>query len=128
MLVFSLMTATATQLSANTLNIKIDIEDSKIPTIEFVVVVEEKDAPFDFDTAHYLPVGFNATLILDTAAYNVATIEEDAPFDFESANHLPIGFNATLVLDTDEYEEATIEEDAVFDFNTADYLPVPCDA
>jgi len=68
------MTATATQLSANTSINTIVIEDSKMFTIEFVEFVEEKDAPFDFDTANYLPVGFNATLVLDATAYEAATI------------------------------------------------------
>ena len=95
---------------------------------EEAVAIVEKDTPFDFDTANYLPVGFNATLVLDASAYEAACIEEDAPFDFNTANHLPVGFNATLVLDTDEYEAANIEEDEAFDFNTADYLPKPIEA
>ena len=55
---------------------------------EEAVAIEEKDAPFDFDTTNYLPVGFNATLVLDASAYDAATIEEEeAAFDFETANY-----------------------------------------
>ena len=133
MLVFSLMTATAAQLSTSTLNSLNDtiiIEESKIPTIEFVEVVEEADEAFDFNTADYLPLGFDANMTFEEKfeiVYEINLEEADEAFDFNIADYLPLGFDANMTFEEKfeiVYEINLKEADEAFDFNTEDYLPV----
>ena len=131
MLVFSLMTATATQLSANTLNDTIVIEESKIPTIEFVEVIEEADEPFDFNTADYLPLGFDATMSFEEKyeiMYEINFEETDEAFDFNTKDYLPVGFNLNENILRSITEIIVEEEDELFDFDTKKYLPVGFEA
>jgi len=134
MLVFSLMTATAAQLSTSTLNSLNDsiiIEDSKLPTIEFVEVVEEADETFDFNIADYLPLGFDANMTFEEKyeiAYEINLEEADEAFDFNTADYLPVGFNLNENLLNSIVEIAVEEEDESFDFDTKEYLPKGFDA
>ncbi len=97
-------------------------EANSMPNIE-EVAFEEGDAPFDFDTAAYLPKGFDA---YKGMFEEIDIVEEDEPFEFDTAAYLPVGFNAFEGLYTDygSFEE----EDEAFDFNTKDYLPAGFDA
>ena len=124
LLVISLMTATAAQVTTSTLvsiNDTISIDELKKSKITYVEIVEEEqDEAFDFDTKAYLPVGFNAYI---TFEYEVVLEEADAPFDFNTKDYLPIGFGLKKSV-LDSIEEITIEEaDAPFDFDTKAYLP-----
>ena len=125
LLVISLMTATAAQLTTSTLVsindiiTKGELKDSIIVYVE--IAEEEEDEAFDFDINAYLPVGFNANTSLE---YDVVLEEEeDAPFDFNTKDYLPIGFGLKKSV-LDSIEEIVIEEEeAPFDFNTKSYLP-----
>ena len=93
-------------------------EANSMPNIE-EVAFEEGDAPFEFDTAAYLPKGFDA---YKGMFEEINIVEEDEPFEFDTAAYLPVGFNAFEGLYTDY--GSVEEEDEAFDFNTKDYLPV----
>ena len=134
MLVFSLMTATAAQLSTSTLNSLNDsiiIEGSKIPTIEFVEVVEEADEAFDFNIADYLPLGFDANMTFEEKyeiVYEINLEEADEAFDFNTAEYLPVGYNLNENILNSIVEITVEEEDESFDFDTKKYLPIGFDA
>ena len=134
MLVFSLMTATAAQLSTSTLNSSNDTiitEESKIPLIEFVEVVEEADEAFDFNMADYLPLGFDANMTFEEKyeiMYETNFEEADEAFDFNTANYLPVGFNLDKTVLNSIVEITIEEEDESFDFDTKKYLPRGFDA
>ena len=57
------------------------------------VVVEEEDAPFDFNTKDYLPLGFNPYAKEQAPFKFEAIVEEDAAFDFDTKKYLPKGFD-----------------------------------
>ncbi len=129
LLVISLMTATAAQLPAHTVTSIDDTVASKeltLPTIEYSIVTEEVDEAFDFDTATYLPIGFDAYISFEEKyglEYEVVLEEEDAPFDFDTKKYLPIGFGLSKTL-LDSIVEINIEEeDEAFEFDTKMYLP-----
>ena len=123
LLVISLMTASAAQLSVSTLNSindTINKEDLRKSLITYVEMDEEADEAFDFNTKDYLPVGFNAYTVLE---YEVVLEEEDAPFEFNTTSYLPVGFNVNSNILNSIVEIAVEEEDEAFDFDTKIYLP-----
>lgn len=122
LLVISLMTASAAQLSVNTLNDSIDKEGAKHPVVTYIEVIEEEeDEVFDFNVKEYLPIGFDANRFLE---FEMVLEEEDAPFDFDTKDYLPIGFGLKQSI-IDSIEEIRIEEeDTPFDFDTKKYLPI----
>ncbi len=128
-LAISFITANASQLLESSIsNDTITKKERKTTTPEtypVVVVEEEADEPFDFNTKDYLPIGFNAYLSLDEnfdLEFSAVVDETDEPFEFNTKDYLPVGFNAALNLDA--IVEVTIEEeDAPFDFDTKKYLP-----
>ena len=134
MLVFSLMTATAAQLSTsslNSLNDTINIEESKIPSIEFELVVEEADEVFDFNTADYLPLGFDVNMTFEEKyeiIYETNFEETDEAFDFNTADYLPVGFALNENILNSIVEITIKEEDEAFGFDTKKYLPIGFDA
>jgi len=134
LLVISLMTATAAQLPTsilNTINDTIIKKELQIPTIEFTEVVEEEDEAFDFDTAAYLPIGFNAYAGFEEnygLIYDINIEEEDAPFDFDTTAYLPVGFKLKKSILNSIVEITIEEEDEAFDFDTKQYLPKGFDA
>ena len=103
-----------------------DIQIEKF-TAETIV---EEDAPFEFDTQDYLPLGFNPNTNNQYAdIYEVSIIEKDVPFEFNTKDYLPVGFDPYANIEYANIYEATIEEqDAPFNFNTNDYLPLGFDA
>ncbi len=124
LLVISLMTATAAQVSTTTLNslndtiAKDQLKASKIAYVE--VAIEEEDEVFDFNTQDYLPIGFDANRSFE---YEVVLEEADEAFDFNTKDYLPIGFGLKQSV-LDSIIEITIEEaDEPFDFDTKKYLP-----
>lgn len=129
LLVISLMTATAAQLPAHTVTSIDDTVASKeltLPTIEYSIVTEEVDEAFDFDTATYLPIGFDAYISFEEKyglEYEVVLEEEDAPFEFNTTSYLPVGFNVNSNILNSIVEIAVEEEDEAFDFDTKMYLP-----
>ena len=129
LLVISLMTANAAQVTTSTLvsiNDTISKDELKNSTIAYVEFAdEEQDEAFDFDIKAYLPVGFNANTSFE---YEIVQEEADEPFDFNTKDYLPVGFGLKRSI-LDSIEEITIEEaDEPFDFNTKAYLPKGFDA
>jgi hypothetical protein len=124
------MTATAAQLSTSTLNSLNDsiiIEGSKIPTIEFVEVVEEADEAFDFNIEDYLPLGFDTNMTFEEKyeiVYEINLEEADEAFDFNTADYLPVGYNLNENILNSIVEITVDEEDESFDFDTKKYLPI----
>ncbi len=59
------------------------------------VILEEEDAPFDFDTKKYLPVGFGLSKTLLDAIVEINIEEEDEAFEFDTKMYLPKGFKAS---------------------------------
>ncbi len=129
LLVISLMTATAAQLPASTLhsiNDTIIKKELKTPTFDFTEVVEEADEAFDFDTAAYLPIGFDPYVSFEEKyglVYEVIIEEEDAPFEFNTKDYLPVGFDLNKSILNSIIEITIEEEDEAFDFDTKKYLP-----
>ncbi len=124
LLVISLMTATAAQVTTSALvsiNDTISKDELKNTTIAYVEFAEEEqDEAFDFDIKAYLPVGFNANA---SFIYEIVLEEADEPFDFNTRDYLPIGFGLKRAI-LDSIEEIVIEEaDEPFDFDTKSYLP-----
>ncbi len=98
----------------------------------------ELEAEFDlgFDTADYLPLGFNAYEGIDFDLDDIVFVEEEEDIDlgFDTANYLPKGFNAYEGMDLDlqvALEELDLnsiiyieeEEEIQLDFPTQKYLP-----
>ncbi len=127
-LVFSLMTAIATQLSSDRLNDTIVIEESKTPATEFIeIAIAEEDEAFDFNTIDYLPLGFDATMTFEEKygiLYETNFEETYEAFDFNIEDYLPVGFNLNEVILSSIVEIIIEEEDEAFDFDTKKYLPV----
>ena len=129
LLVISLMTATAAQVSTTTLNslndtiAKDQLKASKIAYVE--VAIEEEDEVFDFNTQDYLPIGFDANRSFE---YEVVLEEEDEAFDFNTKEYLPVGFNLNEDILSSIVEITIEEEDEAFDFDTKKYLPIGFEA
>ena len=129
LLVISLMTATAAQLPTSiiySINDTIIKKEIKTPTFEFTEVVEEADEAFDFDTAAYLPIGFDPYISFEEKygiVYDVVIEEEDEVFEFNTKDYLPVGFGLDVSILNSIIEISIEEEDEAFDFNTKKYLP-----
>lgn len=119
-LAVSFLTASATQL------LESEVFNDTITTETYPVVVdEETDEPFDFNTEDYLPLGFNPTLSLDEN-YDLEfslIVEEDESFEFNTEDYLPVGFNLNKEILNGIIEIANVEEDESLDFDTKKYLP-----
>ncbi len=85
------------------------------------------DFELDFDTAQYLPEGFNAYKGMGEDLTNIVFIEseEEINLGFNSAKYLPIGFDAYegMVIDLNEINYIEEEEEVTLDFNVRNYLP-----
>lgn len=66
-------------------------------TVESIEVVEiEEEVELGFDTAQYLPEGFNALKGKNDINWNeieLVEIEEEAEYDFDTSKHVPKNFN-----------------------------------
>lgn len=104
---------------------QIENDDNNINDIELIEVEEELE--LGFDTAQYLPEGFNPYAGLETAPnyLGLAAIEEEIDLGFNTKEYLPEGFNAYkgMVFDIDEIVVIELEEEFILDFNTKKYLP-----
>ena len=78
----------------NELQAQNKIEPLSIEAIVFVETEEEID--LGFDTADYLPMGFNAYsgLELDLDEIDFVEIEEEIELGFDTAKYLSLGFDA----------------------------------
>lgn len=72
-------------------------------SVEAIVFVEtEEEINLGFDTAGYLPIGFNAYagLELDLDEIDLVEIEEEIELGFDTAKYLPLGFDAYAEMGT----------------------------
>ena len=87
---------------------------------------EEEIINLGFDTAQYLPEGFNAYKGMIFDLEDIIYVEDEEEFDlgFSTEVHLPEGFNpyATNVLTLEEIMFVE-QEEIDLDFDTAQYLP-----
>ncbi len=104
---------------------KTECENLQIEDITFIEVEEEID--LGFDTAQYLPAGFDpyAGMELDLNSLTFIEEEEEINLGFNTAAYLPIGFNAYdgMELDLDDIVYIEDEEEIDLGFNVSDYLP-----
>lgn len=98
-----------------------------LPIEDITYIEPAEDVELDFDTAQYLPEGFDAYKGMGIDLTNIVFIgnEEEIDLGFDTAKYLPIGFDAyagmEVDLDTIKYIE---EEEAIeLDFNVQNYLP-----
>lgn len=104
---------------------KTNCEPIAIDDITYIEATD--DFELDFDTAQYLPEGFNAYKGMGADLTNIVYIEneEEINLGFNSAKYLPIGFDAYegMVIDLDEIKYLEEEEEVTLDFNVQNYLP-----
>lgn len=99
--------------------------DLNINDITFIE--EDQEIDLGFDTAVYLPKGFNAYSDTGLDLNDIVVVEDEVEIDlgFDTTDYLPLGFNAyegmELKLDDIVYMEE--EETIVLNFNVQDYLP-----
>ena len=97
-------------------------------SIEDITFIEpEEEIHLGFDTALYLPEGFDPYAGMGTVVDGIPFIEEEVEFHlgFDTAPYLPEGFNPYkgMVFDIDEIEVVEIEEKIDLDFDIQKYLP-----
>jgi len=103
---------------------------------EIKVIEAEEEINLGFDTAEYLPEGFNPYegMALNIDDIELVEFEEEIDLGFDTADYLPEGFNAYvgMELDLEEvFEELDLddilyfaeEEEIDLGFDTSKYLP-----
>jgi hypothetical protein len=100
-----------------------------IAEISDIDVIElDEEVSLGFDTANYLPKGFNALKgkhDLDWSAIELVELDEEVEFGFDTAEYLPEGFNPLKGkhdLDWSTIELFEIEEEVILCFDTNEYL------
>ena len=102
--------------------------ENGILSMEDIVFIEtDEEIDLGFDTAEYLPIGFDAYagMELDLDEISFVENEEEIDLGFDTAEYLPIGFNTYvgMELDLDEISFIETEEEIDLGFDTAEYLP-----
>lgn len=91
-----------------------------------------EDIELGFDTAQYLPEGFDAYRGMGADLSDVVFVQNEQEIDlgFNTAQYLPIGFDAYegMVFNLNEIEYIEEEEEVEIDFNIQKYLPENFDA
>ena len=102
------------------------------PSIDKIGLIEiEEEIELGFDTAQYLPEGFNAYAGMQTAdGLNLIVIEEEIELGFNTKDYLPKGFNPYrgMIFAVEDIVVIEEEEEFILDFNTQKYLPNRFDA
>ncbi|SFB95554.1 hypothetical protein SAMN04487891_10461 [Flagellimonas taeanensis] len=97
-------------------------------SIQDITFIEpEEEIHLGFDTALYLPEGFDPYEGMGTVVDRIPFIEEEVEIHlgFDTAPYLPEGFNPYegMVFDIDEIEVVEMEENIELDFDIQKYLP-----
>ncbi|HDZ14404.1 hypothetical protein LCGC14_0673150 [marine sediment metagenome] len=104
-------------------------EASAMQNVTYIEPTE--DIELNFDTAQYLPEGFDAYKGMGTDVSDIALVQNDQEVDlgFNTAKYLPIGFDAYkgMVIDLNDVEYIE-DEEVELDFNVQKYLPKNFDA
>ncbi len=94
---------------------------------EIVFIEQDQEINLDFDTADYLPLGFNAYEGLELNLNDIIIIEEEEEINlgFDAAKYLPADFNAYdgMEFDIDEIVYIEEEEEIILAFDPGVYLP-----
>ena len=102
-----------------------EVRNLSLQDINLIEVEEE--IVLGFDTAEYLPLGFDAYagMSLDLDDIIVEDLEEEIVLDFDTAEYLPLGFNAYagMELDLNDIIVQEIEEEINLGFEVMNYLP-----
>lgn len=119
---------------ADKLKLSLNTEPFSLDEITFIEIEEEIDLVFD--TADYLPIGFNAYqgMDLEIDLIEFVEFEEEIELGFDTANYLPKGFDAfagmeldideiLADLDLDDILYYVEEEEIELEFDTSKYLP-----
>jgi hypothetical protein len=105
----------------------LDEEIRNLSLDQINLVNEEEEIILGFDTATYLPLGFDAYagMELDLDDIIVEDLEEEIILDFDPAKYLPIGFNAYegMELNLSDIVVEEIEEEINLGFEVMNYLP-----
>jgi len=104
------------------------ILDTDFCLFEDVAYIEEdEEIVLDFDTANYLPIGFNAYegMDFDLNEIEYVEIETGIELGFDTKDYLPIGFNpyAEPKLNVADIVYIEIDEEFELGFDTKQYLP-----
>ncbi|MFX0557459.1 hypothetical protein ACOCEA_11720 [Maribacter sp. CXY002] len=122
----------------NEMYLTLNTEPVNIDEITFIEIEEEID--LGFNTADYLPIGFNAYQGMDFTIDDIDfTDDEEIDLGFDTSVYLPKGFNAYVGmeieleeviadLDIDDLLYLLEEEEIDLGFDTAKYLPEGFDA
>ncbi len=91
------------------------------------LIENEEEINLGFNTATYLPIGFDAYagMELDLDSIIVEELEEEVVLDFDPAKYLPIGFNAYdgMELNLNDIVVEEMEEEINLGFEVMNYLP-----
>lgn len=108
---------------------KADVCNPKIENLEVgdISVMElEEEIDLGFNTAQYLPVGFNPYkgMKLDLDDIVIMEEEEEIQLGFDTALYLPVGFNACEGIEDkmDDMDFLKEKEQIYLEFNEEDYL------
>jgi len=104
------------------------LKSEKEVSVDDIVFIEtEEEIELGFDTAEYLPIGFDAYdgMELDLDHITFIEVEEEIELGFDTTEFLPVGFDAKkgMGLDLSEIDFVEIEEEVELGFDTAEYLP-----
>lgn len=101
--------------------------NNPIDTSSLDLIVIEEEIELGFDTAQYLPEGFNpyAGMRGPIVDLGLIAVEEEIDLGFDTKAYLPEGFNAYqgMIFAVEEIVVIEDEEDFILDFNPQDYLP-----
>jgi len=121
------------QDSSNTIALEHTDPCSKIESVnlslnEIIFIEEEESIELGFDTAKYLPEGFDAYEGMGLDLNEIVLIEEEEEIElgFDTADYLPLGFNAYegMVFDIDEIDFIELEDEIELGFDVNEYLPM----
>jgi hypothetical protein len=117
-----------TELQQPFINELLAQNENGILSIEDIVFIEtDEEIDLGFDTAEYLPKGFDAYAGMELDLYEISfiEIEEEIDLGFDTAEYLPLGFDAYagMELDLDKINFIETEEEIDLGFDTAEYLP-----
>ncbi len=101
------------------------IENLKVGDIAVIELEEEID--LGFNTAQYLPIGFNPYkgMKLDLDDIVIIGEEQEIQLGFDTAQYLPVGFNACegMEVKRDDLDFLKGKEKIFLEFNDEEYLP-----
>ncbi|MBT8185470.1 MAG: hypothetical protein KJN76_11570 [Eudoraea sp.] len=122
-------------------NMLSEIKTEPISIDQITYLEQDEEIDLGFDTAVYLPLGFNAYQGVELDLNEIEFLEEEQDIDlgFDTSDYLPEGFDpykvmgsadesTTADLNLEDIIYLTEEEDIDLGFDTQQYLPAGFDA